>query len=75
MLLKLEHFQFFSKGFGDQDRELAVQGINSPAVRSLDNDYVKVTPFPYQSFLKDIFKQMARDMKLPSEEEEEGGLC
>ena len=55
MLSTLEHFQVFPKGFGDQDKELAVQGINSPAVRSLDNDYVKVTPFPYQSFLKDIF--------------------
>lgn len=47
------------QGFGDQDREVAQQGINSPAVRALDNDYVK----------------MARDMKLPAEEEEEGGLC
>ena len=55
MLSKLEHFQVFPKGFGDQDRELAVQGVNSPAVRALDNDYVKVAPFPYQSFLKDIF--------------------
>ena len=55
MLSTLEHFQVFPKGFGDQDKELAVQGINSPAVRSLDNDYVKVAPFPYQSFLKDIF--------------------
>ena len=55
MSSKLEHFQVFPKGFGDQDRELAVQGINSPAVRSLDNDYVKVAPFPNQRFLKDIF--------------------
>ena len=55
MSSKLEHFQVYPKGFGDQDRELAVQGINSPAVRSLDNDYVKVAPFPNQRFLKDIF--------------------
>ena len=55
MLSKLEHFQVFPKGFGDQDRELAVQGISSPAVRSLDNDYVKVALFPYQRFFKDIF--------------------
>ena len=75
MSTKSEYFQVSPKGFGDQDRELAVQGINSPAVRSLDNDYVKVAPFPYQSFWKIFFKQMARDMKLPSEEEEEGGLC
>lgn len=47
------------QGFGEQDRALAAQGLASPSVRTLDNDYVK----------------MARDLALPAEGEEEGGLC
>ena len=30
------------QGFGEQDRALAAQGLASPSVRTLDNDYVKV---------------------------------
>ena len=33
------------QGFGEQDRALAAQGLNSPSVRTLDNDYVKVGSF------------------------------
>jgi len=51
-------------GFSDQDGELARRGLDSPAVRALDNDYVK----------------LARDMEVPrgggkGEEEEELDLC
>jgi len=47
------------QGFQGQDRELAQRGLNSGAVKSLDIDYAK----------------MARDMQLPPEDDEEGGLC
>lgn len=51
-------------GFSDQDGDLARRGLDSPAVKALDNDYVK----------------LARDMVVPKgggvgEEEEELDLC
>eukprot|EP00092_Neocalanus_flemingeri_P038152 GFUD01041527.1.p1 GENE.GFUD01041527.1~~GFUD01041527.1.p1 ORF type:complete len:293 (+),score=90.46 GFUD01041527.1:46-924(+) len=50
-------------GFSDQDGELARRGLDSPAVKALDNDYVK----------------LARDMEVPRGggvgEEEELDLC
>ena len=51
-------------GYSDQDGDLARKGLNSPAVKALDNDYVK----------------LARDMEVPrgggqGDEDEELDLC
>jgi len=51
-------------GFSDQDGDLARKGLDSPAVKALDNDYVK----------------LARDMEVPrgggqGDEDEELDLC
>ena len=42
MVMMVEVMIDLLQGFGDQDRALATQGLASPSVRTLDNDYVKV---------------------------------
>jgi len=53
--------QQITEGFTDQDRDQAVSGLNNAAVKSLDNDYVK----------------LARDIVPPAEgkNDEELDLC
>ena len=45
-------------GFGDQQPDLATRGLASPAVKALDNDYVK----------------LARDMPVPRSADGDGEL-